>query len=82
MLFTEGIQNYIQSPDTDVFILSLRHYHQLCKTHIASQVWETESDKSHLGQIGLVLCALPGFSAFTGSDYTYRFAEKGKLTCW
>ena len=78
---------YIQSPDTDVFILSLRRYRQLCEnTYFVTGVGNKKREIS-LGPVVQSLgitrtAALPGFHAFTGADQTGRFACKGKLTCW
>lgn len=78
---------YIQSPDTDVFVLALRRYHQLCKnTYFITGVGNKKREIS-LGPVVKALgitrtAALPGFHAFTGADQTGRFACKGKLTCW
>ena len=78
---------YIQSPDTDVFVLAIYRYHQLCKnTYFVTGV----GNKKTVIPLGPVVHALgaakvealPGFHAFSGADVTGRFAGKGKLTCW
>ena len=78
---------YIQSPDTDVFVLAIRCYHQLCRdTYFITGV----GNKKHLIPLGPIVhalgaekaAALPGFHAFSGADVTGRFAGKGKLNCW
>ena len=76
-------------PDTDVFILAIHRYHQLCrKTYFVTGV----GNKKRVSVIspGLIVNALgdenaeasPGSHAFSGADITGRFAGKGKLTCW
>jgi len=78
---------YIQSSDTDVFILAIHHYHQLCrKTYFVTGV----GNKKRVISLGPIVNALgdekaealPGFHAFSEADITGRFAGKGKLTCW
>ena len=79
----------VRSSDTDVFILLLYHvsHHQDC----TSKVWmdaglSTNNSRryisistlvSHLDQS--VIDALPALHAFTGSDYTSSFMNKGKI---
>ena len=78
---------HMQSADTDVFILAIHLYHQLCrKTYFVTGVGNKQRVIS-LGPIVNALGdekaeALPGFHAFSGADITGRFAGKGKLTCW
>ena len=78
---------YIQSSDTDVFILAIHHYRQLCrKTYFVTGAGNKKREIS-LGPIVNALGdekaeILPGFHAFSGADITGRFAGKGKLTCW
>lgn len=78
---------YIQSPDTDVFVLAIRRYHQLCRaTYFITGV----GNKKRVIPLGPIVhalgaakaAALPGFHAFSGADVTGRFAGKGKLNCW
>lgn len=77
----------IFSPDTDVFVLALRRYPQLCTR---SLFVTGRGDRFRSIEIGLVYnglgperaSALPGFHAFTGADNTGAFYGKGKLTCW
>lgn len=78
---------YIQSPDTDVFVLVIHRYHQLCRnTYFVTGV----ENKKRLIPLGPVVNALgaakaealPGFHVFSGADITGRFASKRKLTCW
>jgi len=75
---------YIQSPDTDVFVLVIRRYHQLYRdTYFITGV----GNKKRLIPLGPIVhalgaekaAALPGFYAFSGVDVTGRFAGKGKL---
>ena len=77
----------IHSPGTDVFILSLRRYPDLCQ----NTVFVTGKGQNHreikLQPIVHVLgptktAALPAFHALTGADNTGSFSNKGKLTCW
>ena len=77
----------IHSPDTDVFILALRRYPELCdntkfvtgtgqrhrEIHLKPIVQSLGQDKT---------AALPAFHALTGADITGSFAGRGKLTCW
>lgn len=73
----------IHSPDTDVFILALRRYPELCQ----KTVFVTGKGQNHreilLQPIVRALCpvktaALPAFHALTGADNTGSFATKGK----
>ena len=78
---------YIQSPDTDVFILAIRRYHQLCKnTYFVTGVGNRKRQiplAPVVQALGISKVeALLGFHAFTGADQTGRFSGKGKLTCW
>lgn len=74
-------------PDTDVLVLSLRRYPELCK----ATSFITGSGKNHrviplkpvLEALGSAkIAALPAFHALSGADNTDSFAGKGKLTCW
>ena len=78
---------YIQSPDTDVLVLMIRRYHQLCKdtyfiTGVGNKRREIPLEPIVHALGSAKAAALPGFHAFTGADQTGRFAGKGKLTCW
>ena len=84
---TGATELYIQSPDTDVLVLAIHHYHQLCRnTYFVTGV----GNKKRVISLGPIVNALgdakaealPGFHAFSGADVTGRFAGKGKLTCW
>ena len=77
----------IHSPDTDVFILSLRRYPDLCQ----NTVFVTGKGQNHrvikLQPIVHALgpsktAALPAFHALTGADNTGSFSNKGKPVCW
>lgn len=78
---------HIHSPDTDVFVLAIHWYHQLCKnTYFVTGVGNKKR-AIPLGPVAHALgpekaAALPAFHAFSGADTTGRFAGKGKLTCW
>ena len=73
----------IMSPDTDVFVLSLRRFPQLCQntTFVTGR-------GEHLRKIALRpivdalgparITALPGFQAWSGADVTGSFAGKQK----
>jgi len=78
---------YIQSPDTDVFVLAIHRYLHLCRnTYFVTGV----GNKKLLIALGRVVNALgaakaealSGFNAFSGSDVTGRFTGKGKMSCW
>jgi len=77
---------YIQSPDTDVFVLAIHRYHQLCRntyfvTGVGNKKWIIALGRV-VNALGAAKAeALPGFHAFSGSDVTGRFAGKGKLSC-
>ena len=77
----------IQSLNTDVFILAIHRYHQLCrKTYFVTGV----GNKQRVISLGPIVNsredkkveALPGFHAFSEADITGRFAGKKKLTYW
>ena len=78
---------YIQSPDTDVFVLAIHRYHQLCRntyfvTGVGNKKWVIALGPV-MNALGAAKAeALPGFHAFSGSDVTGRFARKGKLSYW
>ena len=77
----------IQSPDTDVFVLSIRRFPKLCnKTEFITGV---DSTKRRIALLPVYEAlgsenadAFSGFHAFSCADQTDRFAGKGKLTCW
>lgn len=77
----------IHSPDTDVFVLSLRRYPELCQNTYfvtgSSQRRRWIRLKSIYQSLGAIkAAALPGLHAFSGADNTGSFSGKGKLTCW
>ncbi|KAL9976959.1 hypothetical protein ACROYT_G014308 [Oculina patagonica] len=77
----------IVSPDTDVFILSLRRYPQLCNdecfvtgTGQRHRVIKLKPIVQALGSTKVA--ALPGLHALSGADVTGSFSGKGKATWW
>lgn len=77
----------IYSPDTNVFVLALRHYPELCE----NTLFVTGRGQNHrmieLKPIVQTLgpekiAALPAFHALSGADNTGSFSGKGKLLCW
>ena len=78
---------HIHSPDTDVFVLSLRRYPELCEdTSFVTgmgqkrRVIPLQTLVQALGEIKFA--ALPAFHAISGADNTGSFAGKGKATWW
>ena len=66
---------YIESTDTNVFVLSVRHYHQLCKdTSFITGVWTKKriiSMKLLVHALGKEMApALPEFHAFSRTGQT------------
>ena len=81
------IEINIFSPDTDVFILLLRRYPELCQnlnfiTGIGQRhrVINLRPIVQALGETKIA--ALPALYAMSGADITGSFANKGKLTWW
>ena len=77
----------IYSPDTDVLVLALRRYPDLCSnscfvtgTGSSRRVINLKSIADALGPTKSA--ALPAFHALTGADVTGSFSGKGKATCW
>ena len=75
------------SPDTDVFVLLLRRYYELCTkvrfvtgTGQRRRVIKLRPIAQTLGRSRLA--AQPGLHAISGADVTGSFANKGKLTWW
>ena len=71
----------IMSPDTDVFVLSVRRFPQLC--HVCYQKRGAFTKDRIVRRIVDALGpgrieALPGFQAWSGADVTRRFAGKQK----
>ena len=83
----EATEIRIHSPDTDVFILSLRRYPDLCQNRVfvngKGETYRTVELQSIVCALGpLETAALPSLHALTGADNTDSFAKKGKPTCW
>ena len=77
----------IISPDTDVFVLALRRFPELCQNTSFVTGRGQRHRKILLRLIVQALgpartAALPGFHAWNGADITGSFAFKGKLGCW
>ena len=77
----------IISPDTDVFVLALRRFPELCQNTSFVTGRGQRHRKILLSPIVQALrpartAALPGFHAWSGADITGSFACKGKLGCW
>ena len=77
----------IFSPDTDVLVLALRRYPDLCAnscfvtgTSSSRRVINLKSIADALGPTKTA--ALPAFLALTGADVTGSFSGNGKATCW
>ncbi|CAH3161781.1 unnamed protein product [Pocillopora meandrina] len=77
----------IYSPDTDVLVLALRRYPDLCSnscfvtgTGNSRRVINLKSIADALGPTKTA--ALSAFHALTGADVTGSFSGKGKATCW
>lgn len=78
---------HIFSPDTDVFILTLRRFPSLslntCFVTGCGNKKRIIPIKPIFDSLGeKKIAALPGFHAFTGSDITGSFYGKGKLLCF
>ena len=77
----------IHSPDTDVFILALRRYPDLCQHTVfvtgKGENYRTIEIQTIVRALGpLKTAALPSFHALTEADNTGSFTKKGKPTCW
>jgi len=77
----------IHSPDTDVFILAIRRYTELCEhtlfvtgRGLNHRVIPLKPIVQALGNAKTA--ALPAFHALSGADNTGIFAGRGKLVCW
>ena len=73
---------HIHSPDTDVFVLALHRYYQLCKnTYFITGVGNRKRQiplAPIVHALGITkTAALPGFHALTGADQTGRLLAKG-----
>ncbi|RUM44803.1 MAG: hypothetical protein DSY80_04015 [Desulfocapsa sp.] len=78
----------VRCNDTDVLILLLYHFnHIICKPHIWMDIGLSSNNTRRFINIrqlvdamgSNLIDALPGFHAFTGSDTTAAFINKGKL---
>lgn len=77
----------IHSPDTDVLVLAIRRYPELCKNTSFVIGTGQRHRKINLEPIFQALgpiraAALPTFHAFSGADITGSFSGKGKIACW
>ena len=77
----------IHSPDTDVFVLALRRYPDLCQNTVfvtgKGDTYRTIKLQPIVRALGpLKTAALSSFHALTGADNTGSFAKKGESTCW
>ena len=77
----------INSPETDVFVLSLRRYPELCRNTYFVTGTAQRRRRISLMPISQSLgaakaAALPAFHALSGADNTDSFSGKGKLACW
>ena len=75
------------SSDTDVFILCLRRYLDLCQNTVfvtgKGQNYREINLQPIIRALGpLKTAALPAFHALTGAGNTGSFSNKGKATCW
>ena len=71
----------VRASDTDIFILLFHFTPQLdaqIRMDTGSSSLNTRRN-SDISSIAIVCAALPGFHAFTGSDYTASFMGKGKV---
>ena len=77
----------IHSPDTDVFVLSLRRYPQLC-TDVRFVTRTSQRHRvinlKHVVQVlgSTKVAALPDLHTLSGAEITGSFAGKGKATWW
>ena len=76
----------IHSPDTDVFVLSLRRYPELCRNTYFVTGTGQRRRRISLMPISQSLgaakaAALSAFHALSGPDNTGSFSGKGKLAC-
>ena len=75
------------SPDTDVLVLAIRRYPEMCPN--TSFVTESATTRRTI-KLQLIVealgsaktAALPAFHALTLADNTRSFSGKGKPTCW
>ena len=77
----------IYSPDTDVLVLAIRSYPEVCPNTSFVTGSATTSRTIRLKPIvealgSAKIAALPAFHSLTGPDNTGNFSGKGKPTCW
>jgi len=77
----------IHSPDTDVLVLAIRRYPEMCPNTSFVTCPGTSCHTIKLKPVVETLgpaktAVLPEFHALTGADNTGSFAGKGKPTCW
>ena len=82
-----AIELRIHSPDTDFFILAVRHYSSLCKNTLFVTGTGQNHRKIQLQPIFHALgpakaAALPAFHPLSGTNNTGYFSGKGKASCW
>ena len=80
-------QLQIHSPDTDVFVLALRCYPELCENTLFVTGRGQQHRMIELKPIAQTLgpekiAVLPAFHAINRANNTGRFSGKGKLLCW
>ena len=78
---------HVFSPDTDVFLLLLNKYPQLCPSNVfitgRGQTWRQIPLNAIYNTLGKEKAdSLLGFHAFTGADTSGRFAGKTKKKCF
>ena len=78
---------HVHSPDTDVFVLSLRRYPELCSNVLLVTGKGRNRRAINLEPIVQALgeartAALPAFHALSGADNTGCFSDHGKPSCW
>ena len=77
----------IHSPDTDVFVLSLRRYLELCQNiYFVTGTGQRRRRMSFMPIFQLLgtakAAAVPAFHALNGTDNIDSCSGKGKLGCW
>lgn len=86
---TPGSRILIKASDTDILIILLGNMHKLSKSTIFLATSATKKQSNYLDcincidlalKLGPKICkSLPAYHAFTGSDYTVAFYNKGKV---
>ena len=77
----------IYSPDTDVLVLAIRRYPDMCPntsfvTGSATTCWTIKLQPIVEALESARTAALPAFYTLTGVDNMGSFSGKGKPTCW